>query len=127
MPRHDYHKPRRHSLCGRPVLALPYTKRDGSETVMLFEPWREDHWSDPDAKKYVRYTDRVTLEERARLITTTEPFGTEVWTDAAGTQYDEYPLKQHILACPSDRRSPAFQPDAARRTSPHRAHAGQGP
>lgn len=127
MPRHDHHKQPRCPKCGRPVERLPYTTRDGRDTVVLFEPWSEAHWSDPDAKKYVRYTERTTLLERARLVTPEEPFGTEEWTESDGTTHDEYPLKRHLIVCQADPRSPAYQPDASLRVSPHHVGIGAGP
>lgn len=110
MPAHAYHRQPRCTKCDRPVERLEYTRKGSGVTKpMSFEPWVESHWTDRDAQRYARFTDRRTGREKARLVTPEAPLGAEAWEDADGAVHDEYPLKPHFLACTADERSPAFR------------------
>lgn len=91
----EYRDPRERLCrkCGKKVFVLPY---DGTGRFMAFDRPTVATRDDVEARRYVMYTHPQTNVDRARLVTSEEPWDEDL----------EHPLKQHLLSCPNDLRNP---------------------
>lgn len=93
MTAHRDPREKRCRRCTQTIFVLPY---DGTGRFMAFDRPTTATREDPTARRYVMYTDPLTSQDRARLVTADEPWDED----------HEHPLRQHLLTCPNDPRNP---------------------
>lgn len=110
MPTHNHWKPKYCRHCGAKISLLKY---DGTGRFLPFDPIEVDRTDDPDARRYVMYTNPDTGEDRARLVTAEEP-----WDER-----EERRIRQHFLTCTKHPKKPPTPANPASSTATHRLSA----